>query len=176
MDAYDRIEKLMLEHGEKASDLAKATGMSTGLLSQWKSRMQKPSATKLAKVAAHYGVTTDYLLGNQTLGSELQKIIESESERLGIPEDELTQVFLARKPVSDESIKLNRENVAHYFDTLYSQKENAPIDAVDEDLRDYLDELRNRPEMRMLFSTTKNATKAQIEAIVKMVEEMQGDR
>ena len=62
MDTYDRIEKLMLEHGEKASDLAKATGMSTGLLSQWKSRMQKPSAAKLSKVAAHYNVTTDYLL------------------------------------------------------------------------------------------------------------------
>lgn len=62
MDTYDRIEKLMLEHGEKASDLAKATGMSTGLLSQWKSRMQKPSAAKLSKVAVHYNVTTDYLL------------------------------------------------------------------------------------------------------------------
>lgn len=56
------------------------------------------------------------------------------------------------------------------------EKEKAPIDVVDEDLRDYLDELRNRPEMRMLFSTTKTATKAQIEAIVKMVEEMQGDK
>ena len=62
MDTYDRIEQLMLKRGEKASDLAKATGMSTGLLSQWKSRMQKPSAAKLSKVAAHYGVTTDYLL------------------------------------------------------------------------------------------------------------------
>lgn len=62
MDTYDRIEKLMIEHGEKASDLAKATGMSTGLLSQWKSRLQKPSTTKLSKVAAHYNVTTDYLL------------------------------------------------------------------------------------------------------------------
>jgi len=59
---------------------------------------------------------------------------------------------------------------------LKGQKEKAPIDVVDEDLRDYLDELRNRPEMRMLFSTTKTATKAQIEAIVKMVEEMQGNK
>ena len=62
MDTYDRIEKLMLEHGEKASDLAKATGMSTGMFSQCKGRMQKPSAAKLSKVAAHYNVTTDYLL------------------------------------------------------------------------------------------------------------------
>ena len=42
------------------------------------------------------------------------------------------------------------------------------IDAVD-------DELRSRPEQRLLFSVTKNATKSQIEAIVKMIEEMQSN-
>ena len=54
-----------------------------------------------------------------------------------------------------------------------TQKEKAAIDVVDDDLQEYLDELRNRPEKRMLFSVTKNATKSQIEAIVKMIEEMQ---
>ena len=34
-------------------------------------------------------------------------------------------------------------------------------------------ELRERPDKRMLFSVTKNATKAQVEAIVRMIEEMQ---
>ena len=40
-------------------------------------------------------------------------------------------------------------------------------------LAEYLEELKNRPDKRMLFSVTKNATKAQIEAIVRMIEEMQ---
>lgn len=56
----------------------------------------------------------------------------------------------------------------------YEKKEKATIDVIDDDLREYLDELRNRPEQRLLFSVTKNATKAQIEAIVKMIEEMKG--
>lgn len=43
----------------------------------------------------------------------------------------------------------------------------------DAELAEYLEELRSRPEKRMLFSVTKNATKAQIEAIVRMIEEMQ---
>jgi len=43
----------------------------------------------------------------------------------------------------------------------------------DKELTEYLEELRRRPEQRLLFSVTKHATKAQIEAIVKMVEEMQ---
>lgn len=50
------------------------------------------------------------------------------------------------------------------------------IDYADDDLKEYLDELRNRPEMRMLFSTTKNATKAQIEAIVKFIEGLEQGR
>ena len=74
---------------------------------------------------------------------------------------------------------LNR--IAEYFgvttDYLLTgqQTEKAAIDVVDDDLREYLDELRSRPEKRLLFSVTKNATRSQIEAIVKMIEEMQNN-
>lgn len=54
--------------------------------------------------------------------------------------------------------------------------EGRAIDVVDDELREYLDELRSRPEKKLLFSVTKNATKEQIEAIVKMVEAMQDDK
>ena len=39
----------------------------------------------------------------------------------------------------------------------------------DPELEDYLEQLRCRPEMRMLFSTTKNATRAEIERAVKII-------
>lgn len=42
------------------------------------------------------------------------------------------------------------------------------------ELTEYLDELQNRSEMRMLFSVSRGATKEQIEAIVHMIEAMQG--
>ena len=50
------------------------------------------------------------------------------------------------------------------------------IDYVDDELKEYLDELRNRSEMRMLFSVTKNADKKKIEAIVKFIEELEGQK
>ena len=70
--------------------------------------------------------------------------------------------------------------ICDYFHLPYNyfnenKKEKAAIDVVDDDLREYLDELRNRPEKRLLFSVTKNATKSQIDSIVKMIEEMQGN-
>ena len=40
----------------------------------------------------------------------------------------------------------------------------------------YLDDMRRRPEKRMLFSVTKDATKEQIEAIVHMIEELQATK
>ena len=50
----------------KQADLAKATGISTGLISQWKNRSQQPSAKKLQIIADYFDVSTDYLLGNDT--------------------------------------------------------------------------------------------------------------
>lgn len=40
----------------------------------------------------------------------------------------------------------------------------------DPDMAEYLDELRTRPEMRMLFQTSKGMTKEQIDAVVAMIE------
>lgn len=49
-------------------------------------------------------------------------------------------------------------------------------DPVERELEGYLEDLRSRPEKRMLFSVTKNATREQIEAIVHMIEELQGSK
>jgi transcriptional regulator with XRE-family HTH domain len=45
----------------------------------------------------------------------------------------------------------------------------------DEDLQEYLEHLKNRPEMRMLFSTLKGATKEDVERAVKIIEALRGD-
>ena len=70
------------------------------------------------------------------------------------------------------------EKLSKYFgitraELLGEQKER-PLINNDEELTEYLEELRERSDMRMLFSVTKNATKEQVMAIVKMIEEMQG--
>lgn len=45
-----------------------------------------------------------------------------------------------------------------------------PITTEDDELAQYLEELKTRPEMRMLFSITKGATKEDVERAVKIVE------
>lgn len=109
---------------------------------------------------------------------EERHILQKElGDALGIAQNTLSQYETGRRePDLDTTQK-----IADFFgvsvDYLLgreAQKEK-PLINNDEELTEYLDELRSRPEKRMLFSVTKNATKAQIEAIVKMIEEMQGN-
>ncbi len=51
-------------------------------------------------------------------------------------------------------------------------KEKAPSASDDAELNEYLEELRTRPEMKMLFHTFKGATKEEIAAIVAAWEAM----
>lgn len=62
MDTFDRIATLLQNNHMTQADLARATGISTGLISQWKKRAQNPSTDKLQLIADFFHVTVDYLL------------------------------------------------------------------------------------------------------------------
>ena len=120
-EMYMRIESLCKDRGINITQMCRDAEIPRVDLTDLKKGRTAALSTKtLVKISEYFGVSVEYLLGNE-------------------------------------------------------QKEKAAIDVVDDDLQEYLDELRSRPEMRMLFSTTKTATKAQIEAIVKMIESMNGD-
>lgn len=44
----------------------------------------------------------------------------------------------------------------------------------DEELQEYLEQLKTRPEMKMLFKTAKDSTKEDIEKTVKIIEALRG--
>lgn len=44
------------------------------------------------------------------------------------------------------------------------------MDSPGDDLSEYLDQLRTRPELRTLFSVSKNATKEDVEKAIKIIE------
>lgn len=53
-------------------------------------------------------------------------------------------------------------------------RDEAPLVNGDAELTEYLEALRDRPEMRMLFSLTKNAAKEDVEAAVRIIEALRG--
>lgn len=78
------------------------------------------------------------------------------------------------------------KRIADYFgvtvDYLLGREETkkAPVSPAvtteDEELMEYLEELRSRPEMRMLFSLSKNATKEDVEDAVRIIEALRKGR
>lgn len=73
-----------------------------------------------------------------------------------------------RKPDYETLLKLS-EYFSVSVDYLLRGKEK-PATSESDELNDYLEELKNRPEMRMLFSLTKGATKEEVERAVRIIE------
>lgn len=70
----------------------------------------------------------------------------------------------------------NLQKIADYLEVSvdYLLGRDKPTD--DDELNSYLEELRNREEMRMFFSLAKTATKEDVEAAVAMIEALKKRR
>lgn len=70
------------------------------------------------------------------------------------------------------------QKIADYFgvstDYLLGGKTEKPLVNNDEELTEYLEALRTRPEMKMMFQLTKDATKEDVEKAVRIIEALLG--
>lgn len=68
--------------------------------------------------------------------------------------------------------------IADYFGIspyeVLEAKEEKPLDSEDQELNEYLEMLRTRPEMKMMFQLAKGATKEDVEKAVRVIEAMLG--
>ena len=62
------------------------------------------------------------------------------------------------------------KQIADYFGVSVDYVMGREMNDEEQELLECLEELRSRPEKRMLFSLTKGATKADVEKIVKIIE------
>lgn len=63
---YEIFEQLLQKNNVKASQVSKATGISTGSLSDWKMGRSTPKGENLQKIADFFGVSVDYMIGRNT--------------------------------------------------------------------------------------------------------------
>lgn len=95
----------------------------------------------------------------------------------GVPRSALSD-YKAGRIKSLSADKLSK--IANYFgvsiDYLLgnTEQKEKPLVNEDEELTEYLDELKNRPEIKMLFSLAKGATKEDVEKAVKIIETLLG--
>lgn len=63
---YEIFSKLLQEKGVSAYKVSKETGIPQATLSDWKRGVSTPKSDKLQKIADYFGVTLDYLMGNES--------------------------------------------------------------------------------------------------------------
>lgn len=120
---YDMYSNLCRKIGKSPTGVALELNISRGTVSAWKNKGTTPQRDILQKIADYFGVTVDYLLGNETS---------------------------------------------------YEAKKSPDQMSEDEEIAQMVEELKNNPGKRLLFSKTSKATKEDIEKIIKMVDILTG--
>ena len=97
---YNRIEELCQENNESITTMCKKSGASRASLSDLKvGRKQNLSAETLSKIAAHFEVSVDYLLGK-----EAKKAPTENSERQMSDAELKFALWGDCKDISDEDL------------------------------------------------------------------------
>jgi transcriptional regulator with XRE-family HTH domain len=71
----DRIKALREEKGYMQKEVADTLGIAANTLSGYERNVRKPDAPILNKIAAYYGVSVDFLLGNENKIDDLERDI-----------------------------------------------------------------------------------------------------
>ncbi len=118
-ELYEIISELCSQKGITITELCRKSGASRGSLSDLKmGRKQSLSADTLSKIASYFGVSVDYLLGNE-------------------------------------------------------QKEK-PTATDDSELAEILEDIRRNPDLRAMFSLTKNATPEEVRQYINVIKAIRG--
>lgn len=104
---YDNFLRICKEHGISPSRAAEACGINRSNVSNWKANGYTPRSDVLNKIADYFGVSVDYLLGNEQK-KELPD--DTDSELAELLEDfktnpELRTLFSLGKNASPEDLR-----------------------------------------------------------------------
>lgn len=84
---YNIFVELLQQHNTTPYQVAKATGVSNGCLSDWKRGRSTPKYDALSKIADYFGVSVEYLLGKEkkpTENDELLKQVEQANSNMAV--------------------------------------------------------------------------------------------
>ncbi len=193
MNFIDVFTKLCNEQNKSPTSVCEELNLSNAIYTHWRKNGSIPRPATIKKIADYFKVSEDYLLGKTDVRLVTQDSDESPNAFLRRLNELLDEAHLSRKKfLQDVNFGKNQitywENnnsvpnpstlnaIANYFhvsvDYLLGQTDVRvpPSEDDGDDLQDYLEELRSRPEMRMLFSLAKGATKEDVERAVAIIE------
>ncbi len=161
---YNTIWQLCTRRGITGYRLADDLGISKSIFTDLKMGRKKGlSADIAAKIADYFGVSVSYLLTGNAYGVRMLE---------DWPESGIWDTWQAAKDDDAKRMLLRQHGcparLQADYECLFVNKDARASDNEGE-MAVYLEELRSRPEMKMLFSLAQNATKEDVEAAVRIV-------
>lgn len=133
-------------------------GISIGSITKWK-RGAMPRDSTIRRIAHYFNVTVEYLYGDTDNPHQAGLKTVVNLFRGADPSDSLEE-----RTYITPSVKSREDSL---------KEEKAPsAEAEEDELTELLQELKTRPEMKMLFSLAKGATKEDVELAVQIIERM----
>ena len=104
-EVYERYLRLKERHGVSDYAVAKACGIGQSTFTDWKNGRSTPKADKLKKIADYFGVSLEYLMGEEEPDPEV--VAPDEKEYLQILKDDPRYKVLlhAAKDLDDDDFK-----------------------------------------------------------------------
>lgn len=81
---WERFSQLCNEHGIKPNPLAKEIGISSGIITKWKTSGTLPNGETLKKLANYFGCSVDYLLGLSDNAEKSSSVSEEDRQLLSL--------------------------------------------------------------------------------------------
>lgn len=96
---YGRIENLCQKKGMTVGKLCSLLNISRGTMGDLKAgRTRNLSASNVSKIAKHFSVSTDYLLGTPQDGADMGIVLSMIQDEYGISYDEATKIWQTFTP------------------------------------------------------------------------------
>lgn len=144
---YDKFAALCREKGVTVTKALIEIGLSRSLGTKWKKTGATPNGKTLEQIAEYFGVPVDYFRDSpwyQQDGASLMNAIR-----------------LAQKSITG-------------VDPIDAAIQAARAESQDDDLAEYLEDLRARPETRTLLEASRGMTKEQVEAMAAFARQLRG--
>lgn len=123
MTFWERFYELCAEIGKKPNPVGKEIGVSSGVISKWKSG-GIPNGENLILLSDYFGVSTDYLLGRAEKQQEEQQIAPTETDESDSNKQRLLRNY-------DDMNESAQEHLADYSDFMVSNVNNLKSDIQD---------------------------------------------
>lgn len=113
-----RISELRKSRNMTQHDFAAVIGMSTSSIAMWEIGKRDPDSAMILKIAAAFGVTTDYILGNSkevTNPMQIQKVekkleaMKKKAVNCDLPQSEYVAGYMSAIEVIQKFIEENKK-------------------------------------------------------------------